>query len=153
MSPQEDFPRTHRDSVELARHRLEEHRLDKINYQLASTRDSFLITKTRFERYPKSQKVVDQWTGKVVFGGLSPILDASPPDPRSQAVAVAASFLKAETQRGKMTPEREHCPQSQSCVPFRRGAGRSRSEGHCSDPEIGESGRAACAGREDGLEW
>jgi hypothetical protein len=50
--------------------------------QLASTQDSIILAKQRFDKYPKSQLIIDGSTGQLKYGGLSPIMDASPPDPR-----------------------------------------------------------------------
>jgi len=80
---QDQWLRTHRDSVTLARQRLVDYKTDKENPQLQSIRDSIILAKGRFDKYPKSQVVTDPMTGKVTFGGLSPILDASPPDTRA----------------------------------------------------------------------
>lgn len=70
----------HRDSVDLARQRLPASLGDRVNPQLTSTRDSIVLARTRFEKYPKSMLVVEPATGRQTFGGLSPIMDASPPD-------------------------------------------------------------------------
>ncbi|GAB7339612.1 hypothetical protein MBLNU457_6208t1 [Dothideomycetes sp. NU457] len=80
---QDQWLRTHRDSVTLAHQRLVDHKTDKENPQLQSIRDSIILTKSRFDKYPKSHLKTDPLTGKVTFGGLSPIQDASPPDNRA----------------------------------------------------------------------
>ena len=77
---QDKWLKTHRDSVSLAHHRLDGQKHYKTNAQLASTQDSFVLTKSHFDRYPKSHLQTDPYTGKITFGGLSPIMDASPPD-------------------------------------------------------------------------
>jgi len=71
---------THRDSITLAHQRLA-HAVRE-NPRLQSARDSIILTKGRFDKYPTSQVTTDLATGKVTIGGLSPILDASPPDNR-----------------------------------------------------------------------
>jgi len=71
---------THRDSIALAHQRLA-HAVRE-NPRLQSARDSIILTKGRFDKYPTSQVTTDLATGKVTIGGLSPIQDASPPDTR-----------------------------------------------------------------------
>ncbi|KAI6877720.1 hypothetical protein KC360_g3254 [Hortaea werneckii] len=63
---EEDRFKTHRDSVDIHHRRLNE---DKMTTHLQATRDSFLITKSNR------------------FGGLSPILDASPPSSEATTTA------------------------------------------------------------------
>jgi hypothetical protein len=70
---------SHKDSLELVRHRFSEE-WPTVDPQLSCTRDSIVLTKQRWEKYPKSHAVIDDETGHVKYGGLSPILDASPPD-------------------------------------------------------------------------
>jgi hypothetical protein len=69
----------HKDSLELVRHRFGAE-WPIVDPQLSCTRDSIVLTKQRWEKYPKSHAVVDEDTGHVRYGGLSPIIDASPPD-------------------------------------------------------------------------
>ncbi|KAI4838118.1 hypothetical protein E4T44_08195 [Aureobasidium sp. EXF-8845] len=70
---------SHKDSLELVRHRFGEE-WPTVDPQLSCTRDSIVLTKQRWEKYPKSHAVVDDESGHVRYGGLSPIKDASPPD-------------------------------------------------------------------------
>jgi hypothetical protein len=70
---------SHKDSLELVRHRFGED-WPVVDPQLSCTRDSIVLTKQRWEKYPRSHAVVDDETGHVKYGGLSPIMDASPPD-------------------------------------------------------------------------
>jgi len=68
---EEDRFKTHRDSVNIHHRRLNE---EKMTTHLQATRDSFLITKSNR------------------FGGLSPILDASPPS--SEATTTTTTTTK-----------------------------------------------------------
>jgi hypothetical protein len=70
---------SHKDSLELVRHHFGEE-WPTVDPQLSCTRDSIVLTKQRWEKYPKSHAVIDDETGYVRCGGLSPIIDASPPD-------------------------------------------------------------------------
>lgn len=105
---------SHRDSLELARHRLGEE-WPVVDAQLASTRDSIILAKTRMDRYPKSHAVLDEQTGQIMVGGLSPIMDASPPDPRAYWTArreLLAKQKEVDWQREiGGHPENDHdCP-------------------------------------------
>ena len=77
---------SHKDSLELVRHRFGEE-WPTVDPQLSCTRDSIVLAKQRWEKYPRSHAVVDNETGHIKYGGLSPIMDASPPD---QKVYLAA---------------------------------------------------------------
>ncbi|KAI4716067.1 hypothetical protein E4T48_07751 [Aureobasidium sp. EXF-10727] len=70
---------SHKDSLELVRHRMGEE-WPMVDPQLSCTRDSIVLAKQRWERYPKSHAVIDEQSGHVKYGGLSTIMDASPPD-------------------------------------------------------------------------
>lgn len=94
------FSKAHRDSLDLAHERLESDKHGKPNQSLMTTRDSMIISKQRLERYPKSQITVDPRSGVTKMGGLSPILDASPPDVRSQQMA-----LQHKRHAERKTPE------------------------------------------------
>ncbi|TKA74993.1 hypothetical protein B0A55_02639 [Friedmanniomyces simplex] len=73
---------SHRDSLDLNHHRIE--REERMNQLLMTTRDSFVLAKTKYEsKYPKAGI---QYTR---FGGLSPIPDASPPDAGKGMAALA----------------------------------------------------------------
>ncbi|KAI7717433.1 hypothetical protein KC353_g4581, partial [Hortaea werneckii] len=89
---EEDRFRTHRDSVDIHHRRLNNE--EKMNTHLQATRDSFLITKSKYDARPRShnpylslqqqhQHPFSSSTSTHIqysrFGGLSPILDASPP--------------------------------------------------------------------------
>ncbi|OTA38444.1 hypothetical protein BTJ68_01688 [Hortaea werneckii EXF-2000] len=71
---EEDRFKTHRDSVDIHHRRLNE---EKMNSHLQATRDSFLITKSNR------------------FGGLSPILDASPPSSEATTTTTTKQSVKA----------------------------------------------------------
>ncbi|RMY17739.1 hypothetical protein D0866_13378 [Hortaea werneckii] len=89
---EDDSFRTHRDSVDIHHRRLNE---EKMNTHLQATRDSFLITKSKYDARPRShhnpylplqqhQHPSSSLSSPTHiqysrFGGLSPILDASPP--------------------------------------------------------------------------
>ncbi|GAM84157.1 hypothetical protein ANO11243_021500 [Dothideomycetidae sp. 11243] len=75
-------PLLHRDSLDIHRHHLADEKQHKTNPLLANTRDSFVLSKGRFEQYPKGQFLSQPVFSRLTFGGLSPIQDASPPDVR-----------------------------------------------------------------------
>lgn len=103
LSARDRFLATHRDSVELAQQRLlqpsdpDSHEIPSL--QLPS-RDSIVIAQRRFEKYPKSPVILDPQTGQIKFGGLSPIMDASPPDPRAHFAAFERQKLRREREGG-----------------------------------------------------
>ena len=104
---QDPWFRTHRDSVALTHRRLDDKR-GAINAQLATTQDSVVLTRSRFEKYPRSRVLTDAHTGKITFGGLSPIMDASPPDPRTHYGSVQrASPAKASLEHARGSTSRE----------------------------------------------
>ncbi|KAI7297408.1 hypothetical protein KC315_g18471 [Hortaea werneckii] len=88
---EEDRFKTHRDSVDIHHRRLNNE--EKMNTHLQATRDSFLITKSKYDARPRShhnpylplqqhQHPLPSSPTHIQysrFGGLSPILDASPP--------------------------------------------------------------------------
>ncbi|RMY31812.1 hypothetical protein D0866_07036 [Hortaea werneckii] len=88
---EEDRFRTHRDSVDIHHRRLNNE--GKMNTHLQATRDSFLITKSKYDarlrshnpylplqhQHPFSSSSSPTHIQCSRFGGLSPILDASPP--------------------------------------------------------------------------
>ena len=99
---EEDRFRTHRDSVDIHHRRLNE---EKMNTHLQATRDSFLMTKSKYDarlrshnpylplqqhqhQHPLSPTHI-QYSR---FGGLSPILDASPPS--SEATTTTTTTTK-----------------------------------------------------------
>ncbi|KAI7366110.1 hypothetical protein KC354_g4376 [Hortaea werneckii] len=94
---EEDRFKAHRDSVDIHHRRLNE---DKMTTHLQATRDSFLITKSKYDarllrpqtpylqlqhshQHPSSPTHI-QYSR---FGGLSPILDASPPSSEATTTA------------------------------------------------------------------
>ncbi|KAG8626924.1 hypothetical protein KVT40_005869 [Elsinoe batatas] len=82
MSERDKFQLTHRDSLDVHRKHIEDHRSDASSHHLVNAKDSFLINKNRFEKYPKSGRLLQPTFSRLTIGGLSPIQDASPPDPR-----------------------------------------------------------------------
>jgi hypothetical protein len=84
---------SHKDSLELVRHRFGEE-LPTVDPQLSCTRDSIVLTKQRWEKYPKSHAVADEETGHVRYGGLSPIVDASPPDHKAYLASRRGQLAK-----------------------------------------------------------
>ncbi|KAI6872496.1 hypothetical protein KC338_g469 [Hortaea werneckii] len=99
---EEDRFKTHRDSVDIHHRRLNE---EKMNTHLQATRDSFLMTKSKYDarlrphnpylplqqhqhQHPLSPTHI-QYSR---FGGLSPILDASPPS--SEATTTTTTTTK-----------------------------------------------------------
>lgn len=83
LAEEEKYLKTHRDSLDLAHERLEGDKHTKSNPLLSASRDSMIITKQRFDRYPRLHIATDPRSGHVKIGALSPILDASPPDVHS----------------------------------------------------------------------
>jgi len=105
---------SHKDSLELVRHRFSED-WPTVDPQLSCTRDSIVLTKQRWERYPKSHAVVDDETGHVRYGGLSPIIDASPPDHKAYWAAKRDQLAKQKEMDWHREigghPENDHdCP-------------------------------------------
>ncbi|KXL42676.1 hypothetical protein M433DRAFT_145774 [Acidomyces richmondensis BFW] len=96
--------RNHRNSVDVYRRHLAND--ERMNPHLAATQDSFVLTKSKYEsRFPKngggSSTLKSFPTIQYSrFGGLSPILDASPPDARSErgveAMAKLARVMRNE---------------------------------------------------------
>ncbi|KAK6007340.1 hypothetical protein QM012_006348 [Aureobasidium pullulans] len=70
---------SHKDSLELVRHRLGQD-WPNVDPQLSCTRDSIVLAKQRWEKYPRSHAVIDEQSGQIKYAGLSTIMDASPPD-------------------------------------------------------------------------
>lgn len=90
LAAEEEHFKGHRDSVDLY-HRRE--REEELNKQLMTTRDSFVLAKTKYDtKHPKfgggGQAI--QYSR---FGGLSPIMDASPPESRIQLSLPSKSKL------------------------------------------------------------
>ncbi|KAF1352366.1 hypothetical protein BDV97DRAFT_420510 [Delphinella strobiligena] len=83
LAEEEKYLKKHRDSLDLAHERLEGDKHTKSNPLLSASRDSMIITKQRFDRYPRLHVASDPRGGHVKIGALSPILDASPPDVHS----------------------------------------------------------------------
>jgi len=89
LAAEEQFFRLHRDSVELTKRKMNE---DRMNHQLMNAHnDSFVLIKSKYDsKAPKSGASTISWSR---FGGLTPIVDASPPDARAQAGVRAMSRL------------------------------------------------------------
>ncbi|KAI4745630.1 hypothetical protein E4T50_03996 [Aureobasidium sp. EXF-12298] len=105
---------SHKDSLELVRHRFGED-WPIVDPQLSSTRDSIVLTKQRWERYPRSHAVIDDETGHVRYRGLSPIIDASPPDHKTYWAARREQLEKQKEMEWHREinghPENDHdCP-------------------------------------------
>lgn len=89
VSEREESRFPHRDSVDISHARMDWDEIkDKRNQELImNARDSFLINKHRLEsKHPKSGTSVTPPGGPITwsrFGGLSPIIDASPPSATS----------------------------------------------------------------------
>lgn len=81
LSDTDERFRSHRDSVELSRCKLNEGR---VNNSLMSAQDSFYLTRSKYNaRYPKTGAVPVISFSR--FGELEPILDASPPDAQKRS--------------------------------------------------------------------
>ncbi|RMY78087.1 hypothetical protein D0862_13439 [Hortaea werneckii] len=107
---EEERFRTHRDSVDIHHRRLNE---EKMNTHLQATRDSFLITKSKYDSRLRSHNpylpLLQQHQHPSPthiqysrFGGLSPILDASPPS--SEATTTATTTTTTTKQSAKAVP-------------------------------------------------
>lgn len=96
---EKEYLKSHRDSVDLAHERLEAEKHDKTNPLLVSTRDSMIISKQRLERHPRSHASSEPHCLYFKASGLSPILDASPPDPRPQFPAIIRHHKKHAARR------------------------------------------------------
>ncbi|RMY81132.1 hypothetical protein D0861_08416 [Hortaea werneckii] len=94
---EEDRFKTHRGSVDIHHRRLNE---DKMTTHLQATRDSFLITKSKYDarllrpqtpflqlQHPHQHPTSPTHIQYSRFGGLSPILDASPPSSEATTTA------------------------------------------------------------------
>ena len=105
---------SHKDSLELVRHRFGED-WPTVDPQLSCTRDSIVLAKQRWERYPRSHAVIDEQSGQIKYAGLSTIMDASPPDHKAYLVARRerlAEQREAEWQReiGGHPENDDDCP-------------------------------------------
>lgn len=105
---------SHKDSLELVRHRFGED-WPSVDPQLSCTRDSIVLAKQRWEKYPRSHAVVDNESGHVRYGGLSPIIDASPPDHKTYLAARREQLAKQKEMEWHREigghPENDHdCP-------------------------------------------
>ncbi|RMZ11210.1 hypothetical protein D0860_03482 [Hortaea werneckii] len=100
---EEDRFKTHRDSVDIHHRRLNE---EKMNSHLQATRDSFLITKSKYDARLRSHNPYLQLQHQHQhpspthiqysrFGGLSPILDASPPSSEATTTTTTKQSVKA----------------------------------------------------------
>ncbi|KAG9903302.1 hypothetical protein KCU98_g7208, partial [Aureobasidium melanogenum] len=105
---------SHKDSLELVRHRLGED-WPTVDPQLSCTRDSIVLAKQRWERYPRSHAVIDEQSGQVKYAGLSTIMDASPPDHITYLAARREQLTKQKEVEWQREigghPENDHdCP-------------------------------------------
>ncbi|KAI7277492.1 hypothetical protein KC345_g6595 [Hortaea werneckii] len=100
---EEDRFKTRRDSVDIHHRRLNE---EKMNSHLQATRDSFLITKSKYDARLRSHNPYLQLQHQHQhlspthiqysrFGGLSPILDASPPSSEATTTTTTKQSVKA----------------------------------------------------------
>jgi hypothetical protein len=105
---EEEHFKGHRDSVDIYRRHFREEE-EEMNKQLMTTRDSFLMTKSKFDtKHPKAMVELlpirsypsAQWNR---CGGLSPIPDSSPPNSKKQkgAEAMLRFAEKGEDEAGK----------------------------------------------------
>ncbi|CAD0082296.1 unnamed protein product [Aureobasidium vineae] len=105
---------SHKDSLELVRHRMGEEWLT-VDPQLSCTRDSIVLAKQRWERYPRSHAVIDEQSRHTKYGGLSTIMDASPPDHKAYWAARREQLAKQKEVDWQREigghPENDHdCP-------------------------------------------
>ncbi|KAH0368573.1 hypothetical protein KCU65_g3848, partial [Aureobasidium melanogenum] len=105
---------SHKDSLELVRHRLGED-WPTVDPQLSCTRDSIVLAKQRWDRYPRSHAVVDEQSGQIKYPGLSTIMDASPPDHKTYLAARREQLAKQKEVEWQREigghPENDHdCP-------------------------------------------
>ncbi|KAH0388472.1 hypothetical protein KCU92_g873, partial [Aureobasidium melanogenum] len=105
---------SHKDSLELVRHRLGED-WPTVDPQLSCTRDSIVLAKQRWERYPRSHAVIDEQSGQIKYAGLSTIMDASPPDHKAYLAARREQLAKQREVEWQREigghPENDHdCP-------------------------------------------
>ncbi|KAG9555456.1 hypothetical protein KCU71_g12025, partial [Aureobasidium melanogenum] len=105
---------SHKDSLELVRHRLDED-WPTVDPQLSCTRDSIVLAKQRWERYPRSHAVIDEQSGQIKYAGLSTIMDASPPDHKAYLAARREQLAKQKEVEWQREigghPENDHdCP-------------------------------------------
>ncbi|KAK4542594.1 hypothetical protein LTR36_006642 [Oleoguttula mirabilis] len=111
LAAEDEHFQGHRDSVDLY-HRRE--REEELNNQLMATRDSFVLAKTKYDH--KHPKVGGGGTAIQYsrFGGLSPIMDASPPESRIQLGLQSMSKLATEAK--KMRAEEAHPEEHVGCA-------------------------------------
>jgi len=93
LAAEDEHFKGHRDSFDLYNSRREKE--ERLNQQLMATRDSFLLTRSKYDsRFARTAGgPVTQWSR---FGGLSPIMDASPPDAKIERGLKAMSKLAQE---------------------------------------------------------
>ncbi|RMX76279.1 hypothetical protein D0869_10858 [Hortaea werneckii] len=116
---EEDRFRTHRDSVDIHHRRLNNE--EKMNTHLQATPDSFLITKSKYDARPRSHNPylpLQQHQHPSLpsspthiqysrFGGLSPILDASPPSSEVTTTTTKQSAKAIPVSSASKTPSGE----------------------------------------------
>ncbi|KAK5128272.1 hypothetical protein LTR85_002939 [Meristemomyces frigidus] len=109
LAAEEEHFKSHRDSVDLYHRR--ERKEEELNKQLMATRDSFVLAKTKYDTKHPSAKTAGAGGPPVIqysrFGGLSPIMDASPPESRVQVGLQNMSRLGKEARRMKVEGEGE----------------------------------------------
>ena len=95
LQEQREYLKTHRDSLDLAHHRIDEHQSSGKNSPARRGPQADSPTgKHRLDGHVKLPAMLDTSIGHIKFGGLSPIADASPLDVRTQmAHDVAVAIL------------------------------------------------------------
>lgn len=95
--------KSHQDSFYLVQQRRE--REDKMNQHLMTARDSFLLTRMRYDGKYGKAGATSQWNR---YGGLSTIPDASPPDASKSLGWKARSKLAEESMKVEVAKPEEH---------------------------------------------
>ncbi|TKA21950.1 hypothetical protein B0A50_08646 [Salinomyces thailandicus] len=101
LASENEHFKTHRDSLDVSHRRLND---DKLSQQRRSSHDSTQLAKSKYDvRHPKAATA-----GPAIqynrYGGLSPILDASPPDAKVQQGLKAMSNLAKESKAREESP-------------------------------------------------
>ncbi|EMC92584.1 hypothetical protein BAUCODRAFT_125570 [Baudoinia panamericana UAMH 10762] len=100
LAEMDEHFRSHRDSLDVYHQRMRGE--ERVNQLLANSKDSFVLAKSKYEaKYPGSTSAAKghiQWSR---YGGLSPIMDASPPDARKVAAEKGLSRLDEASRRLK----------------------------------------------------
>lgn len=133
LTDREKFQLIARDSMDIHRKHLEERKSDRSNPLLASARDSFLLNKSRLDKYPRSDanRLVQPTFSRLTIGGLSPILDASPPDPRQSLMKKQRTNRHPSRNGSNIVPERElPMPKQKAASTFKGIATSTELRGH-----------------------